>query len=294
VKFGVNCINSGPGTTADTAARWARTVEALGYDLLMVSDHIAITRDVAERYPAPFFDTAATLGWLAGLTTKIELGTTVMLLPLRHVLDTARIIGTVDHFAGGRLTAFGVGLGWARGEFDALGVPFERRAAIADDCLAALRELWSSDLAAHDGAYARFSGVQTAPRPSSTTAIWVGGVADAALRRAVRHGDAWHPISLTVESLAERLERLGVIAANEGRPAPALAPRIPLRITERPLEGDRVPGEGTLDQIRGDLAALEELGAAYVVFDPFVPRPDGHAARLADIEREAARVIELK
>ncbi len=294
MKFGVNCINSGPGTTVDTAARWARTVEALGYDLLMVSDHIAITPDVAERYPAPFFDTPATLGWLAAVTTRIELGTTVMLLPLRHVLDTARIVGTVDQFAGGRLTAFGVGLGWAQGEFDALGVPFERRAAITDDCLAALRELWSSDLAAYEGAYARFSGVQTAPRPSSTTAIWVGGVADAALRRAVRHGDAWHPISLTVESLAERLERLRVIAADKGRPVPVLAPRIPLRITERPLEGDRVPGEGTLDQIRGDLAALEALGAAYVVFDPFVPRPDGHAARLVEIERAAAKVIELR
>jgi hypothetical protein len=101
-------------------------------------------------------------------------------------------------------------------------------------------------------------------------------------------------ISLTVESLAERLERLRAIAADEGRPVPVLAPRIPLRITERPLEGDRVPGEGTLDQIRGDVAALEALGAAYVVFDPFVPRPDGHAARLAEIERAAAKVIELR
>jgi probable F420-dependent oxidoreductase len=294
VKFGINCINSGPGTTVDTVARWARTVEALGYDLLMVSDHVAITPDVAERYPAPFFDTPATLGWLAAMTTRIELGTTVMLLPLRHVLDTARIVGTVDHLAGGRVTAFGVGLGWAQGEFDALGVPFERRAAITDDCLAALRELWSSDLATYEGAYARFSSVQTAPRPSSTTAIWVGGVADAALRRAVRYGDAWHPISLTVESLAERRQRLRAIAADEGRPAPALAPRIPLRVTGRPLEGDRVPGEGTPDQIRGDLAGLEALGADYVVFDPFVPRPEGHAARLPEIERAAAEVIGLR
>jgi alkanesulfonate monooxygenase SsuD/methylene tetrahydromethanopterin reductase-like flavin-dependent oxidoreductase (luciferase family) len=99
-----------------------------------------------------------------------------MLLPLRHVLDTARIVGTVDQLAGGRLTAFGVGLGWAQGEFDALGIPFERRAAITDDCLAALRELWSSDLAAYEGAYARFSGVQTAPPPRarrrSGSAVW--------------------------------------------------------------------------------------------------------------------------
>jgi hypothetical protein len=75
---------------------------------------------------------------------------------------------------------------------------------------------------------------------------------------------------------------------------PVLAPRIPLRVTERPVEGDRVPGEGTLDQIHGDLAALEALGSAYVVFDPFVPRPEGHAAQLAEIERAVAKVIELR
>ncbi|HEU0304247.1 MAG TPA: TIGR03619 family F420-dependent LLM class oxidoreductase [Gaiellaceae bacterium] len=294
MKFGINFINSGPGTTADTAARWAGTVEALGYDLLMVSDHVAITPDVAERYPAPFFDTPATLGWLAANTTRIELGTTVMLLPLRHVLDTARIVGTVDQLAGGRLTAFGIGLGWAQGEFEALGVPFERRAAITDDYLAALRELWNSDLASYDGAYARFSRVQTAPRPSSTTAIWVGGVADAALRRAVRYGDAWHPISFTLDSLAERLARLRAIADGEQRPVPLLAPRIRLVVTERPLGADRAPGEGTVDQIRSDLAALETLGAACVILDPFVPRADGHAARLAEIERMAAKIIELR
>jgi probable F420-dependent oxidoreductase len=260
----------------------------------MVSDHVAITSDVAERYPAPFFDTAATLGWLAANTTTIELGTTVMLLPLRHVLDTAKIVGTVDQLSGGRMTAFGVGLGWAKGEFEALGVPFERRGAITDDYLAALRELWSSDLASYDGAYAGFSGVQTAPRPSSTTRIWVGGMVDAGLRRAVRYGDAWHPISFTLDSLAERVERLRAIADEEKRPAPMLAPRIRLSLTERPLGADRAPGEGTLDQIHGDLATIEALGAAYVVFDPFPPAVNGHAVGLAEIERAAAQVIELR
>jgi probable F420-dependent oxidoreductase len=294
VKFGLNCINSGPGTTAETLARWAGTAEALGYDLLMVSDHIAITPDVAERYPAPFFDTPSTLGWLAASTTRIELGTTVMLLPLRHVLDTARIVGTVDQLAGGRLTAFGVGLGWAREESEALGVPFERRAAIADDYLAALRELWSSDVASYDGAHARFAGVRTSPRPSHTTAIWIGGMVDAGLRRAVRYGDGWHPISFTLDTLAERVERLRAIADEEQRPVPMLAPRIRLHVTGRPLGPDRMPGEGTLDQIRRDLAALEALGAAYVIFDPFPPAAGGHAGRLAEIERAAANVIELR
>lgn len=173
-------------------------------------------------------------------------------------------------------------------------MPFERRAAIADDYLAALRELWSSDVATYDGAHARFAGVHTAPRPSRTTAIWVGGMVDAGLRRAVRYGDAWHPISFTIESLAERLERLRAIADEEQRPVPMLAPRIRLHVTRRPLGPDRVPGEGTLEQIRADLAALEALGAAYVIFDPFPPRAGGHADRLAEIERAAAKVIELR
>jgi probable F420-dependent oxidoreductase len=297
VKFGVNLIHSGPGTSAETLARWAQTVEGLGYDLLMLSDHIAITPDVAKVYPAPFFDTPTTLGWLAAKTTRIELGTTVLLLPLRHVLETARIIGTVDALAERRVTALGIGLGWAEGEFAALGVPYERRGAIMDDYLRALRQLWSADVATYDGPYARFSRVQTAPRPSSSMAIWIGGTADVALRRAVRYGDAWHPIQFTVESLAARLERLRAIADREALPVPVLAPRILLRITERPLGEDRLAGEGTLDQIRRDVAALESLGAAYIVFDsvaPEVQARDRHDVLLAQIERVATDVAGLR
>jgi alkanesulfonate monooxygenase SsuD/methylene tetrahydromethanopterin reductase-like flavin-dependent oxidoreductase (luciferase family) len=117
---------------------------------------------------------------------------------------------------------------------------------------------------------------------------------DAGLRRAVRYGDAWHPISFTIDSLTERLERLRAIADEEEQPVPTLAPRIRLSLTKRPLGADRQPGEGTLDQIRRDLDALETLGAACVIFDHFPPRGDGHAARLAEIERAAAQIIELR
>jgi hypothetical protein len=110
------------------------------------------------------------------------------------------------------------------------------------------------------------------------------------------YGTATHGIRSRsrLDSLAERLERLRAIADREERPVPLLAPRIRLQVTERPLGGDRAPGEGTLDQIRGDLAALETLGAECVIFDPFVPRADGHAARLAEVERMAAKIIELR
>jgi alkanesulfonate monooxygenase SsuD/methylene tetrahydromethanopterin reductase-like flavin-dependent oxidoreductase (luciferase family) len=122
----VNVPNFGPGTDPDVLRRWALTVEGLGFDLLMVSDHVAVTPDVAEQYPAPFYEPFTTLAWLAGLTRRIRLGTTVLILPYRHPLLTARMAANLNDLSGGRLV-LGVGVGWARQEFDALGVPFRER-----------------------------------------------------------------------------------------------------------------------------------------------------------------------
>ena len=90
MKIGVNLINFGPGAEPAALGRWARVVEDLGYHLLMTSDHIAITPDVAARYPAPFYEPFSMLGWLAGITSRVELGTTVIIVPYRHPLETAR------------------------------------------------------------------------------------------------------------------------------------------------------------------------------------------------------------
>ena len=113
MKIGVNLLNFGPGVSPESLARWATVAEALGYHLVMISDHVAITADVETRYPAPFYDPFATLAWLAGLTRKIELGTTVIIVPYRHPLVTAKMGAMVDRFSGGRFI-FGVGVGWAQ------------------------------------------------------------------------------------------------------------------------------------------------------------------------------------
>ena len=123
MRLGVNVPNFGPGTNPDVLRRWALTVEGLGFDLLMVSDHIAVTPDVAEQYPAPFYEPFTTLSWLAGLTRGIRLGTTVLIVPYRHPLLIARMAANLNDLSGGRLV-LGVGVGWAREEFGALGVPF--------------------------------------------------------------------------------------------------------------------------------------------------------------------------
>jgi probable F420-dependent oxidoreductase len=272
MKVGVNLINFGPGVNPQVLRSWVTLSESLGYHLIMTSDHISVTPDVQSRYPAPFYEPLSTLGWLAGITTTMEIGTTVIILPYRSPLETAKVCANVDQLSGGRFI-LGVGIGWAQQEFQALGVPFAQRGARTNEYLEAIKLLWTQDVASYRGRFVSFEDVHTAPRPVRLPhpPIWIGGPSDAALRRAVRYGDAWHPIRIRVDWFRDTgIPRLREIAHREGRPVPALCPRIRLHLTESPLpEERRVAGEGSLDQVRGDLAALEELGCAYVLLDTY-------------------------
>jgi alkanesulfonate monooxygenase SsuD/methylene tetrahydromethanopterin reductase-like flavin-dependent oxidoreductase (luciferase family) len=244
VELGVNVLNFGPGTDPGALRAWAETVEDLGYDLLMVSDHVAMTADVASQYPAPFYEPFTTLSWLAGITTRVRLGTTVLILPYRHPLLVARMAANLNDLSGGRLV-LGVGVGWARDEFAALGVPFHRRGALTNSALTAMRAAWED----------------TSDYPGGRIPIWIGGNSDAAIRRAARSGDAWHPLGFTMDWL-----RSAVRSAT----LPDLAPRIALRVTETPIsDRTRLAGEGTVSQIVADLTELERLGASTTVLDPF-------------------------
>ncbi len=132
MKVGVNLINFGPGVSVDAMLRWTRLTEALGYHLVMTSDHIAVTPDVTARYPGPFYEPFTLLGWLAAKARRVELGTTVIIVPYRHPLETARMTAQIDNLCGGRFI-FGIGVGWAKQEFEALGVPFEKRGAMTNE-----------------------------------------------------------------------------------------------------------------------------------------------------------------
>ena len=272
MKVGVNLINFGPGANPQSLKRWVQLSENLGYHLMMTSDHIGMTPDVQTRYPAPFYEPISTLGWMAGITEKMEIGTTVIIAPYRNVLELARACANVDQLSGGRLI-LGVGVGWAQQEFKALGVPLRHRGAITNEILEAIDLLWTQDMASYDGRFVSFQDVNTAPRPvrSPKPPIWVGGASDQALRRTVRYADGWHPIRIRVDWLkGTGIPRLTEIAAEEGRPVPAICPRIRLRITDSAVPEDlRVAGEGSVEQIRRDMASLEELGCQYVLLDNY-------------------------
>ncbi|MBV9543211.1 MAG: TIGR03619 family F420-dependent LLM class oxidoreductase [Chloroflexi bacterium] len=209
MKFGINIINFGPHASPESLradVQWSEDVE---FYLAMVSDHVAVTPDVARLYPAPFYEPFTTLAWLAGLTSRIELGTTVVILPYRHPLLVARIAANLDQFSGGRLV-FGVGVGWARAEFDALGVPFDRRGQLTDDYLEVLRAHWTQDVAAVDNRSLQFRDVDTRPLPVRRPhpPIWVGGNSTAAIRRASRYGEGPRPLQQCLRLRERRRERL--------------------------------------------------------------------------------------
>ena len=176
-----------------------------------------------------------------------------MIVPYRHPLLIARMAANLNDLSGGRLV-LGVGVGWAVQEFDALGVPFRQRGKLTDDYLQLIRAAWENDQDYRGG----------------RIPIWVGGNSEAGLRRAVRLGDAWHPLRFTMPWLRGAAARLTELADGQRRPVPSLVPRIALRLTESPVTTPgRLAGEGTIGQILDDLASCICSAPNTVVLDPF-------------------------
>jgi probable F420-dependent oxidoreductase len=263
----------------------------------MISDHIAVTDEVDELYPAPFCDPLIGLAYLAGVTQRVELGTTVLVVPYRHPLLAARMAACIDQLSGGRLI-IGVGVGWSEQEFDALGLDFARRGAITDEFLTVMKSAWSEDVISFRGAFTSFKRVHTRPRPRrpSGIPIWVGGNSTSAMRRAIRFGDAWHPIHPEAGWLRyEGISRLRTVAEEMRLEPPAVAPRLSLHITDQPLpESGRLAGSGSVGQVRGDLDELGLLGVGYVVLDTYQSdhgRDDEARFRRLQLCRFAAREL---
>lgn len=301
MKIGVNLINFGPSANPASLQGWVDLTQDLGYHGLFTSDHVTITDDVSERYPAPFYEPHSLLGWMASATTDIAIGTTVSVLPYRSPLETARAFAAVDQLSGGRCV-LGVGAGWAEEEFKVLGVPFEHRGPMTTEYLLAIKELWANDVASFDGEFVSFDKVHSTPRPIQQPhmPIWVGGNSAPSMRRAILHGTTWHPIRPTANGFVEQmLPAITEMADRLERPLPELAPRVRLRVTAdaRP-DDERIAGEGTVDQIRRDIETFRELGCAWLVLDTYhdylVDELRDPAFAWDQFERFAAEVYDLR
>jgi probable F420-dependent oxidoreductase len=278
--LGVNVPNFGPETDPEALLGWAHFAERGGFSTIVVSDHVAPTPEVTALYPPPFHDPFILLAWLAGRTTTVRLGTSVIVLPYRHPLLTARMSAMLHGISGGRFV-LGVGTGWAATEFAALGLDVAARGRTTDAYLDVIVRAWANETVDADGDGLHFSDVATGPAPpGGAVPLWVGGAAPAGIRRAARHATAWHPINPRLDWLRDTgLPALARAAADAGRPVPQLVPRIKARLQPEPATGDRRLGVGTLDQVAGDLAALTACGAVEIILDPNPddPRPRDHA-----------------
>jgi probable F420-dependent oxidoreductase len=268
----------------------ARRAEALDYRLIGVVDHLVLPRDVATRYPytedgiwpgtptGECFDVLSTLCFLAGCTERIGLLSSVMVVPYRPAVTAAKMLATADVLSGGRVIA-GVGAGWMREEFEALGAsPFDTRGSVTDEYLGAFRTLWADDAPAFHGDHVKFNNVIFRPRPiRKRIPIWVGGESAPALRRAVRFGDAWYPVSNnqqipldTPARLAKGIERLHRAAEGERRDPAGIDIAYlwfkPVTWSEqRGSDGERLLFSGSSSQMIEDAAALARVGVRHLV-----------------------------
>jgi probable F420-dependent oxidoreductase, Rv2161c family len=295
MKYGLNVLNFGPTMSADTIRRWVVGAERLGYHAALISDHVALTPSVKAQYPPPFFDAFTTLAWLSGLTTRIQLGTTVAVLPYRNAHHQARVVANIDQFSDGRFI-FGVGAGYYQDEFEALGIDYNRRGEISNQFLDLIIKSWAGP-AVEDPHSTHVVATGPAPVQRPTPPIWVGGNSHAAMRRALTFGTAWHPFLPDLDWLATTgIPALQQLASAAGRDCPAIVPRVRLMITEARLGVDRNAGEGACTQIKDDIRRLEDLGCEYVVFDTYsgaVSERRPEELDWKDIERLATEILDL-
>jgi probable F420-dependent oxidoreductase len=251
MKLGFFGINMGVLADPQASVRAARMAEAAGYESVWVSEHVVLPEPRTPESPlpskSPMLDPLATLAHLAAVTTKVRLGTGIIILPQRNPVVLAKELTTVDVLSGGRLI-FGVGAGYLKPEFDAIGVPFNERGARTDEYIEAIRALWTMPQPQFAGRFARFAGIDAQPRPVQQPhpPIVVGGWTEAAFRRAATKANGWFGFNMDVETAGRHLASLRTMLANVERPA-ALG-RLEISITpttRQPL--DRASAEAYRD-----------------------------------------------
>ena len=199
MRLGIHLPQFGRAAGPDAVTRCARQAEDLGLADVWVSDHLAVPTE--RPYPAPYlFEPIITLTWAAAATSTVGIGTSVLIAAYRRPLHLAKALATLDQLAKGRLV-LGVGVGWTREEFAALGVPYDERGARLDETIDALRACWEERPTNFSGGSFDMVDLQVLPQPTRRVPIWVGGAATAALERALAKGDGWHGLG-TPEQLA--------------------------------------------------------------------------------------------
>ncbi|HKD69680.1 MAG TPA: LLM class F420-dependent oxidoreductase [Candidatus Binataceae bacterium] len=213
MKFGLFGINTGPCAAPPIAAAVARAAENSGFESVWTGEHIVLPDPQVPPSPvpahAPFIDTAVSLAYVAAHTSKLRLGTGIIILPQRNPVVLAKELASVDVVSGGRLI-FGIGIGYLKPEFEAIGAPFEHKGPRTEEYLAAMIALWTMDKPAYRGRFVNFSGVNAMPRPVQKPhpEIVFGGGTKSAYSRAARLARGWYGFAMDVDTAAKSIEGL--------------------------------------------------------------------------------------
>ena len=285
MKYGIAATTSvTPATTpqsqADYVRRMAQTAEDAGFDSVWISDRTVYPKDLAARYSDQFgpgkadpsaqnvLEAVTTLSYIAGATTRVKVGMSVLVLPFRHPVLNAKMLTTLDVLSGGRLIA-GFGTGWMPEEFATMNADFDERGRVTDEHIRAFKALCQGE--EYDGSITSTAGMTFFPRPLQTPypPIWIGGNSKAAMRRAARHGDAWHGIGQTPSEVASTRKAIEALCEVEDRPASevAITLRSTLVLGREMLDeaGQRKPLSGNPQHIRDDLDQYQDVGLDYLV-----------------------------
>jgi probable F420-dependent oxidoreductase len=293
MKYGFAWFTRGPLANAAGIRALAVAGERLDYAYMVVPDHVIIPTEIDSTYPysadgsfpgsglGECQDTLTAIAYASAITERLRFLTSVMVVPHRPALLTAKIISTIDNLSGGRITV-GCGAGWMEEEFKALQLPdYAERGAVTNEYLEVFREVWSNELASFDGKYVKFSNVSTRPLPvqKPNPPLWIGGESAAALRRVVSHGDAWYPIGNnprfpldTADRIAKRLDRLRGIADEGDRDMATIDlaywshwNQIGEEVKNK--DGDRMILTGSASAVADDVAMLKDAGFNHLMLN---------------------------
>lgn len=270
MKFGIIFANTGPFAQPEQALEFACAAEAAGFESLWTVEHVVVPKGYESQYPydpsgkmpggetSPIPDPLIWLAYLAAATSRIKLATGVMILPQRNPLVLAKEVATLDVLSKGRVE-LGIGVGWLKEEFDAIGVPFNERGARTDEIVAALRAAWTQSPATHNGKFHDFTDVYVTPQPvqQGGVPIVVGGHTEIAARRAGRLGDGFFPAQGGADELPALLDVMKKAAAEAGR------------------DGDKIEVTGPASFDIEVIKKLADIGVSRLMIPPLAFDPDG-------------------
>jgi probable F420-dependent oxidoreductase len=287
MNIGVHVVNARPWATAESIVSLGTRAEALGFDSLWVSDQIVIPSEVSSSFTygttgtydiesnQNFFEALSVLSYLAGRTTRVKLGTSVLVLPYRQPLVVAKQWATLDALSGGR-TILGVGAGFMREQFEVLGIDtFDRRGAATDDAIRIFRAAWAPGAeVSFTGELSRFPPVRFLPKPARPGGppIWVGGNGRRSIRRAAELGDGWHVVRVGVNEMRVGVATLHELLDRNGREPSDVVPSAKFRLYASGTDPLGEPHEseltGRAELIAEKIRSYRDAGLRYLVLDP--------------------------